>query len=131
MKHAQIHAKLLIVAVIWGLGWPAGRAVAADVTPIVAAWIRYVIVAGLFMFYLQRTEGWSYPSPTQWKNIAFIAFFLHLPLPVHVHVWNEVYCSRRCIPRHYIQSSFYGRSRRYISQGAFNSQLWWLDSRLR
>ena len=75
MKHAQIHAKLLVVAAIWGLGWPAGRVVAADVTPIVAAWIRYVIVAGLFMFYLQRTEGWSYPSPTQWKNIAFIAFF--------------------------------------------------------
>lgn len=75
MKNARIHAKLLVVAVIWGLGWPAGRAVAADVTPIVAAWIRYVIVAGLFIIYLQRTEDWAYPSPTQWKNIAFIAFF--------------------------------------------------------
>lgn len=75
MKHAAVHAKLLIVAAIWGLGWPAGRIVAAEVTPIFAAWIRYVIVAVLFLLYMNRNQDWSYPSLTQWKSIFFIAFF--------------------------------------------------------
>ncbi|HJM55335.1 MAG TPA: DMT family transporter [Poseidonia sp.] len=75
MKNAKVHAKLLIVAAIWGLGWPAGRIVAAEVTPILAAWIRYIIVAILFILYLRQNEKWFYPSPTQWKKITSIAFF--------------------------------------------------------
>ena len=38
-----LHTRLLIVAIIWGLGWTAGRVVATDFPPITAAWIRYII----------------------------------------------------------------------------------------
>ena len=75
MKHAAVHVKLLLVAAIWGLGWPAGRIVATEVSPIYAAWLRYVMVAVLFIAYMKRKRDWSYPSPSQCKMIAYIAFF--------------------------------------------------------
>jgi len=49
MKNIGVHLKLLTVAVIWGFGWPAGRIVALDTPPVLAAWARYVI-ACLFFF---------------------------------------------------------------------------------
>ena len=33
MNKWLIHVKLLIVAIIWGLGWPAGRVVATEMLP--------------------------------------------------------------------------------------------------
>ena len=48
MKNASVHIKLVIVAAIWGFGWPAGRVVATELPRIGAAWIRYVIVVILF-----------------------------------------------------------------------------------
>ena len=44
MNHRAVHLKLVVVAAIWGLGWPAGRVVAAEMEPITAAWVRYVMV---------------------------------------------------------------------------------------
>ena len=43
MNNFLVHIKLFLVAVIWGLGWPAGRVVANDVLPFTASWLRYVI----------------------------------------------------------------------------------------
>jgi len=75
MKHASLHFKLILVAAIWGLGWPAGRVVAADVPPITAAWIRYVMVVVLFLAYLQWSKQWVLPSRLQWRQITWIGFF--------------------------------------------------------
>ena len=48
-----IHVKLLIVAIIWGLGWPAGRVVATEMLPFAASWIRYVFATSAFLFVLK------------------------------------------------------------------------------
>ena len=34
MNNVVTHLKLFSVAVIWGLGWPAGRVVANDILPL-------------------------------------------------------------------------------------------------
>lgn len=75
MNHRAVHLKLVVVAAIWGLGWPAGRVVAAEMEPITAAWVRYVMVVILFLMYLRWSGQWSIPSRSQWKGIAAVAFF--------------------------------------------------------
>ncbi|MEL0330974.1 MAG: DMT family transporter [Candidatus Poseidoniales archaeon] len=75
MNNAGIHARLVIVAAIWGLGWPAGRVVAAEVEPITAAWIRYVMVVVLFLGFLRWTNQWTTPSKQQWKQVGWIGFY--------------------------------------------------------
>ena len=75
MKNASVHIKLVIVAAIWGFGWPAGRVVATELPRIGAAWIRYVIVVILFLAYLKWSRQWTLPSPSQWKHVACIGLF--------------------------------------------------------
>ena len=75
MNNVTVHAKLVIVAAIWGFGWPAGRVVATELPPIGAAWIRYVLVVALFLAYLKWSSQWTTPSPTQWKQVALIGLF--------------------------------------------------------
>lgn len=75
MNHVWIHVKLLIVVVIWGFGWPAGRVIAQDIAPFAASWIRYVIAAGLFLVYLRMSTKWMVPTRAEWKRIAWIGFF--------------------------------------------------------
>ena len=75
MNHVWIHVKLLIVVVIWGFGWPAGRVIAQDIAPFAASWIRYVIAAGLFLVYLRMSTQWMVPTRAEWKRIACIGFF--------------------------------------------------------
>jgi drug/metabolite transporter (DMT)-like permease len=75
MNNLSVHLKLVIVAAIWGLGWPAGRVVAADMPPISAAWVRYVLVVVMFLAYLRLTAQWILPSRSQWKQIALIGLF--------------------------------------------------------
>ena len=75
MNHFWIHVKLLIVVVIWGFGWPAGRVIAQDIAPFAASWIRYVIAAGLFLVYLRMSTQWMVPTRAEWKRIAWIGFF--------------------------------------------------------
>ena len=75
MNNASIHAKLVVVAAIWGLGWPAGRVVATELPPIGAAWIRYVIVVLMFLAYLKWSDQWVLPSASQWKQVALIGLF--------------------------------------------------------
>ena len=65
MNHRAVHLKLVVVAAIWGLGWPAGRVVAAEMEPITAAWVRYVMVVILFLMYLRWSGQWSIPSRSQ------------------------------------------------------------------
>ena len=75
MNHLTVHLKLVAVAAIWGLGWPAGRVVASNVEPISGAWLRYVLVVLMFLGYLRATDRWSTPSPSQWRVVLAIGFF--------------------------------------------------------
>jgi drug/metabolite transporter (DMT)-like permease len=75
MKHLLIHIKLGIVAIIWGIGWPAGRIIAQEIAPFAASWIRYVIAVALFLIYLRFSDKWIVPTRGEWKRIAWIGFF--------------------------------------------------------
>ncbi len=75
MKNALTHAKLLLVAAIWGVSWVAGRVIALAVPPITAAWIRYVIAVACFLIFLKATDRWQLPSREQWKIVALIGLF--------------------------------------------------------
>ena len=75
MRNALTHAKLLFVAVVWGVGWVAGRVIALAVPPITAAWIRYIIAVSCFLIFLKVTDRWQLPSREQWKIVVLIGFF--------------------------------------------------------
>ena len=75
MRNALTHAKLLFVAVVWGVGWVAGRVIALAVPPITAAWIRYIIAVSCFLIFLKVTDRWQLPSREQWKIVILIGFF--------------------------------------------------------
>ena len=75
MNNVAIHVKLIIVAAIWGFGWPAGRGVATELPPIGSAWVRYVMVVIMFLAYLKWSNQWILPSKTQWKHVAWIGLF--------------------------------------------------------
>lgn len=75
MKNVLTHFKLLIVAAIWGFGWPAGRVIANDIEPFVASWIRYVMAVLLFLTVLYFSKQWVIPTKNEWKRIALIGFF--------------------------------------------------------
>lgn len=75
MKHLLIHLKLVIVAAIWGLGWPAGRVLAEEMAPFAAAWLRYVVAIVCFLGLLQATNNWALPTRGEWKRVALIGFF--------------------------------------------------------
>jgi drug/metabolite transporter (DMT)-like permease len=75
MKNVLTHFKLLIVAAIWGFGWPAGRVIANDIEPFVASWIRYVIAVLLFLVLLYFSKQWVIPTRNEWKRLALIGFF--------------------------------------------------------
>lgn len=74
MKNATTHVKLLIVAVIWGLGWVAGRVAAQDIPPFTAGWARYILAVGCFLVFLKVTKQWVLPNKKQWKLIVAIGF---------------------------------------------------------
>ena len=75
MSQILTHFKLFLVAMIWGLGWPAGRVVANDILPFAASWIRYVIAVLLFLILLYFSKQWVIPTRTEWKRLALIGFF--------------------------------------------------------
>ena len=62
MNNFLIHIKLFLVAVIWGLGWPAGRVVANDVLPFTASWLRYVIATLSFLVFLKFLDNGCFPT---------------------------------------------------------------------
>ena len=70
-----IHVKLLIVAIIWGLGWPAGRVVATEMLPFAASWIRYVFATSAFLFVLKFSGQWMIPHKSEWQRLFLIGFF--------------------------------------------------------
>ena len=70
-----LHTRLLIVAIIWGLGWTAGRVVATDFPPITAAWIRYIIAVAMFLLWLKMTGNFRIPTKEEWKRLFYIGFF--------------------------------------------------------
>lgn len=74
MNNLRVHLKLLLVATIWGVSWPAGRIVALDTPPVLASWIRYIIACVLFLIYLKFSNNLTLPSSRQWKNIFLIGF---------------------------------------------------------
>ena len=74
MKNASTHIKLLAVAVIWGLGWVAGRVAADEIPPFTAGWMRYILAVACFLLFLKVTKQWVTPSKQQWKIITAIGF---------------------------------------------------------
>ncbi len=74
MKNAATHGKLLVVAMIWGLGWVAGRVAASEIPPFTAGWARYVLAVSCFLIFLKITKQWIVPSKEQWKIIIAIGF---------------------------------------------------------
>ena len=75
MKNLTTHLKLLVVATIWGFGWPAGRVLANDIEPFAASWIRYVIAVLCFLVFLRISSQWMIPNKSEWKKVALIGFF--------------------------------------------------------
>ena len=75
MNNVFVHIKLFLVAVIWGLGWPAGRVVASDILPFTASWIRYVIATLSFLIFLRISGQWMFPNRAEWGRIFLIGFF--------------------------------------------------------
>ena len=75
MNHLRIHIKLVIVAAIWGVGWPAGRVISQDIAPLVASWLRYIIAVTFFFVYLRLSDKWMVPTRDEWRRIAWIGFF--------------------------------------------------------
>ena len=74
MNNASTHAKLLAVAIIWGLGWVAGRVAASEIEPFTAGWVRYIIAVACFFVFLVLTKQWMVPSKDQLKLIVAIGF---------------------------------------------------------
>ena len=74
MKNASTHAKLLVVAIVWGLGWVAGRVAAREISPFTAGWVRYILAVGCFLIFLKITKQWVLPNKKQWKLIVIIGF---------------------------------------------------------
>ena len=77
MKHSATHAKLLVVVVIWGLGWVAGVVVSNEETgipPFAAGWARYVLAITCFLAFLKITNQWFLPNKDQWKIIFMMGF---------------------------------------------------------
>jgi drug/metabolite transporter (DMT)-like permease len=75
MKNLLVHLRLLIVATIWGFGWPAGRVVALDTPPVLASWARYVIACACFVAYLAARGTLVPPTKRQFRRILAIGFF--------------------------------------------------------
>lgn len=75
MNKWLIHVKLLIVAIIWGLGWPAGRVVATEMQPFAASWIRYVFATCAFLIVLKFSGQWMTPHKSEWRRLFLIGFF--------------------------------------------------------
>ena len=75
MNNFFVHVKLFLVAIIWGLGWPAGRVVATDILPFMASWLRYVIATVSFLLFLKVSNQWMIPSRSEWSRIFLIGFF--------------------------------------------------------
>ena len=75
MKNLLVHLKLIFVVIVWGVGWPAGRVIAQEITPFAASWIRYVVAVALFVIYLKLSNQWMIPTRGEWKRIAWIGFF--------------------------------------------------------
>lgn len=66
---------MVLVAAIWGVGWPAGRVIAQDIAPLVASWLRYIIAVIFFFVYLRLSDKWMVPTRDEWWRIAWIGFF--------------------------------------------------------
>ena len=75
MVSVWTHVKLVIVVIIWGFGWPAGRVVADTVPPFTAGWIRYLIAVSCFLIFLKASGNWRTPTKAEWKTLAIIGFF--------------------------------------------------------
>ena len=91
MKNATTHAKLLVVAIIWGLGWVAGRVAAREISPFTAGWVRYIIAVGCFLVFLKITKQWILPNKKQWKLIimsGFLSTFLYQAFFMYGMKWT-------------------------------------------
>lgn len=70
----RAHLQLIVVALLWGATWPAGRVVASNIPPVTGAAWRFVLAAVLMLLWMgvRRGEKRGYPrySVKQWLWIA-------------------------------------------------------------
>jgi|TARA_B110000914_G_scaffold161858_1_gene142454 drug/metabolite transporter (DMT)-like permease len=91
MKNASTHAKLLVVAIIWGVSWVAGRVVVQDFPPFTAGWVRYIMAVTCFLIFLKFSKQWITPTKEQWKiviAIGFLSTFLYQAFFMYGMKWT-------------------------------------------
>ena len=91
MKHASTHAKLLVVSIVWGISWVAGRVVSQEIPPFTAGWARYIIAVTCFLVFLKFSNKWITPTKEQWKIIILIGFlstFIYQALFLYGMKWT-------------------------------------------
>ena len=67
-----VHARLLFVAFVWGLGWTAGRVIATNFPPITAAWLRYILAVSIFLIWINYSKNYRFPTFGEWKRLFYI-----------------------------------------------------------
>lgn len=69
--NAAVHGRLLGMALLWGLSWPAGRVVAQAMPPLTASAWRFLVAAVLLLAWLWwRDRAWPRWTLKQWLGIA-------------------------------------------------------------
>ncbi len=83
-------ATYVVLCAIWGTTWVAIRVVVADVPPLRAAGLRFVLAAAL-LFAGVAVRGWRLPQgPRQWRAIGVLGITM-MALPYGLLFWAEQY----------------------------------------
>ena len=65
-SNAGLYARLALTALFWGASFIAGRSLAQELPPFVAAAARYVVASAALVAYLWFREG-RLPRPSGWQ----------------------------------------------------------------
>jgi drug/metabolite transporter (DMT)-like permease len=71
IQHPLVHLKLLGMAVLWGISWPAGKVVAAVMPPLLASSLRFSLAVVVLLAWMRLSLGkWPSLSQRQWLILA-------------------------------------------------------------
>jgi len=75
-KFSTTYAALIVVSMVWGGTFVAGRFLASDMSPVLLASIRFVLASAvLLMFLLMARVRMILPKPAQIAHLALLGFF--------------------------------------------------------
>lgn len=75
-SNIRVHLGLVGMALVWGLAWPAGRAIAAELPPLSSSAWRFTVASVLLWLWLAvraraaHTRAWPTLRPRQWAGLA-------------------------------------------------------------